>query len=75
MEASGYEETLPAEDYEYAKQFLGETAEQRNKMISEILQWLKENPQINAPRNAVAVLRFLRATRFRLDVCKKRIET
>lgn len=74
-EATRYEETLPAEDYEFAQKVLGETCEQRNNMLLEIGQWLEKNPHINAPRNAVTLLRFIRATRYRMDMCKKRIET
>lgn len=74
-EATCYEETLPAKDYEFAEKFLGETCEQRSQMLLEIGQWLEENPHINAPRTAVTLLRFIRATRYRTDMCKKRIET
>lgn len=70
-----YEEKLPAIDYEYAHKTLGETKETRERCLSEIQQWLDENPRINANRNTTSLLHFLRGAKFRMDKAKHRIET
>lgn len=68
-----YVETLPAAHYEIARKQLGETKETRDKCLAEINSWLDENPHINAQRDAVNLLQFLRGSKFRMDKAKQRI--
>lgn len=68
-----YDETLPAAHYEFAKQKLGETSEMRDRCLGEINSWLDENPHINAQRDAVCLLQFLRGAKFQMDKAKRRI--
>lgn len=75
MATIAYKETLPDHDYEFARKTLGETREIREKCLSDISQWLDENPKINAPRDSTILLHFLRGSKFRIDAAKQRIET
>lgn len=68
-----YVETLPASHYEVAKQKLGETKETRDNGLAELNSWLIENPHINAQRNPVNLLQFLRGAKFNIDKAKRRI--
>lgn len=68
-----YVERLPAAHYEIAKEKLGETKEMREKCLAEINNWLDKNPHINAQRDAVNLLQFLRGAKFRMDKAKQRI--
>lgn len=69
-----YEEKLPAHNYEYARKSLGETIDTREKCLKEIQKWLDENPHINANRDTVSLLHFLRGSKFRMDKTKSRIQ-
>lgn len=68
-----YVETLSAVHYETAEQKLGETREIRDSCLAEINIWLDENPHINARRDAVSLLQFLRGAKFQMDKAKQRI--
>lgn len=70
-----YEEHLPAQNYQDALELLGESRETRENCLAEVNVWLDENPQINANRDVVFLLHFLRGAKFRMDKAKKRIET
>lgn len=69
-----YEENLPAESYVYAKEFLNETKEVRDYCLKEVINWLNDNPHINAYRHPVHLLHFLRGAKFRLEKAKFKIE-
>lgn len=69
-----YEEKLPAHNYEYARKSLGESNETREKCLVEIRKWLDDNPHINANRDTVSLLHFLRGSKFRMDKAKNRIQ-
>lgn len=69
-----YEEKLPAHNYEFAREYLGETKESREHSLEELNKWLDENPQINANRDVVSLLHFLRGSKFRMEKAKQRIE-
>lgn len=69
-----YEERLPVEQYDYARKTFGETKERREECLKEIIQWLDENMHINADRDPVSLLHFIRGAKFRMDKAKKRIE-
>lgn len=69
-----YEEKLPVELYDYARKTFGETKEHREKCLKELNNWLDENLHINADREPVNLLHFLRGSKFRMDKAKKRIE-
>lgn len=71
---SGYEEKLPVEMYDHARKTLGETAEHREQCLNEITKWLDENLHINADRDVISLLHFLRGSKFRIDKAKKKIE-
>lgn len=75
MDVVCYVENLPAEDYKFAEQSLGETREIRQKSLAEIIKWLDENPRINAPTDSTILLHFLRGSKFRIGHAKNRIET
>lgn len=68
-----YDETLSAVHYEVAEQKLGETKEIRDRCLAELNSWLDENPHINAQRDAVSLLQFLRGAKFQMDKAKQRI--
>lgn len=70
-----YDENLPAHNYEYARKTLGETKDARDRCLLEIQNWLDENPKINANRDVVSLLHFLRGAKFRMDKAKQRIQT
>lgn len=70
-----YEETLPAHCYEFARKSLGETKDTRDHCLNEIRKWLDENPHINANRDIVSLLHFLRGSKFRMDKAKNRINS
>lgn len=70
-----YEENLPAPNYEFARQSLGETKEIRDRCLREIYEWLDENPKINANRSPTSLVHFLRGAKFQIDKAKQRIET
>lgn len=70
-----YDEKLPAHNYEYAEKTLGETKENRDRCLMEIQQWLDDNPKINANRDIVSLIHFLRGAKFQMEKAKKRIET
>jgi len=70
-----YEEKLPAHNYEYAEQVLGETKENRDQCLMEIQKWLDDNPRINANRDTTSLIHFLRGSKFQMEKAKKRIET
>lgn len=72
--SSAYQATLPEADYEYAVSALGETKERREQCLTEINNWLDENPQINANRHPVNLLHFLRGSKFQMDKAKRRLE-
>lgn len=69
-----YDEDLPIECYKYAEEHLSETPEIRDQSVKEIMLWLDENPIINANRNLVIILYFLRATKFKLENTKRKIK-
>lgn len=69
-----YEEKLPVEHYDYAEKNLGESKELRERCLLEIVNWLNENLHINADRDPVSLLHFLRGSKFRIEKAKKRIE-
>lgn len=71
---SGYEEKLPAELYEQARDNLGETKETREQCLSELNKWLDDNPHIHADRRPISLLHFLRGSKFRIDKAKRKIE-
>lgn len=75
LEKVSYKETLPVKYYEFARINLGETKEIREKCLQEIIDWLDVNPNINANREEVSLLHFLRGAKFRVDKAKQRIET
>lgn len=68
-----YVETLPAVHYEIAEIHLGETRETRDRCLAELNSWLDENPHINAQRDPVNLLQFLRGAKFQMDKAKRRI--
>lgn len=68
-----YAERLSAVHYEVAEQKLGETREIRDSCLAELNSWLDENPHINAQRDAVSLLQFLRGAKFQTDKAKQRI--
>lgn len=68
-----YVESLPSAHYEVAEKKLGETKEVRERCLAEINSWLDENPHINAQRDAVNLLQFLRGAKFQMDKAKRRI--
>lgn len=70
-----YEEHLPAHNYEFARKSLGETKDARDRCLKEIQKWLDDNPKINANRDTVTLLHFLRGAKFRMDKAKHRIQT
>lgn len=72
---SVYEEKLPAHNYEHARKSLGETKDARDRCLKEIQKWLDDNPNINANRDTVSLLHFLRGSKFRMDKAKQRIQT
>lgn len=53
---------------------LGETPDTRADCILEILSWLKDNPSINAHRDPKMVLYFLRCSKFKIELTKKKIK-
>lgn len=69
-----YEEKLPIHNYEYARKSLGETTDTREKCLCELRKWLDDNPHINANRDTVSLLHFLRGSKFRMDKAKNRIQ-
>lgn len=70
-----YEEHLLAHNYEHAQESLGESRDVRERCLIEINKWLDENPHINANRDTISLLHFLRGAKFRMDKAKRRIET
>lgn len=68
-----YVESLPVACYEFAELEFGETKELRTKSLTELNDWLDENPHINAPRDPVVLLQFLRGAKFRMEKAKERI--
>lgn len=70
-----YEEHLPATNYDFARKSLGETKETRDRCLHEVIKWLDNNPKINANRDAISLLHFLRGAKFQVDKAKQRIET
>lgn len=69
-----YEEKLPIQNYEFARKSLGETKDTREKCLGELRKWLDENPYINANRDTVSLLHFLRGSKFQMDKTKNRIQ-
>lgn len=69
-----YEETLPVELYDHAREALGETKEHREQCLIEINKWLDENRHINADRDPVSLLHFLRSSKFRIEKTKRKLE-
>lgn len=69
-----YEERLPVDLYDHAREALGETKERREQCLTEINKWLDENLHINADRDPVSLLHFLRGSKFRMDKAKRKIE-
>uniref|UniRef100_A0A8D8ZPS5 Alpha-tocopherol transfer protein n=1 Tax=Cacopsylla melanoneura TaxID=428564 RepID=A0A8D8ZPS5_9HEMI len=71
-----YNSTLSLDDWKYLLDNgkFSETDDVRTKALEEISNWLNENPQIGANPDPRNLLRFLRHSKYRLDVCKKKIE-
>lgn len=66
--------TLTIDDYKFAEEVLGETAEKRETGIQEILQWYDDNPKINGHRDRLTILYFLRGAKFNIEKAKKKIK-
>ncbi|KAI5713858.1 hypothetical protein M8J76_006689 [Diaphorina citri] len=71
-----YQCTLEEDDWKFLLDNgkYSETDDRRKAALEEIQEWLKENPQIGANSDPRNLLRFIRHSKYRLDVCKKKIE-
>lgn len=69
-----YDAQMSKECYQHSEKVLGETEEIRETSLTEIYNWLDNNPKINAHRDAKTILHFLRGTKFNIDKAKKKIK-
>lgn len=68
-----YRESANSDDLKHAEGALGETADVREKSLSEIKEFLKENSHIKAKTDNLSILYFLRSCKFNVEKTKKKI--
>lgn len=69
-----YKPTISDEDLKFAETDIGETVEVRDAGLVSIMSWLNDNPDINADKSVLNLLRFLRTCKFDIDRTKDKIK-
>lgn len=68
-----YRESASSDALKHAEGALGETADVREKSLSEIKVFLAENLKIRAKTDQLSILYFLRSCKFNVEKTKKKI--